>query len=737
MVLKKETYRITRLSCASCAAKAESSIKNLNGVTEVQVNFALGTLDVAFDDTVVDLTVFEKVLAVYEYRLRPFNSSTADAIVLSHAKRMKVLMVKTIIAFAFTLPVFVISMFYMHQMQYQQWLLLMLSIPVVFYCGWEFHSNTIKSLRKFKFDMDVLISISTLTAFIFSLINSFNFGNGYWNSHPLIYFESATVIISFILLGRLIEERAKQSTSKDIGLLLQKQPRQVSILEKGQEVLISIDEVKEGDIVCLKPGNIVPVDGVICDGAGFIDESMYSGEPLPVEKAEGDKLISGTLVENGVLLMHAATTGEGSTFKRIVNLIKDAQKNKPPVQHLADRIAAVFVPVVCGIAILVFFIWLLSGYENAFEQAISAFVSVLVISCPCALGLALPTAFVAGLGKAYKHGILIKNLKTLEKSGKINSIGFDKTGTLTVGNIKVHEISWMNGIQGSEYLSMLYVVASMSEHPLSKAIMRHCNVQNVLKLDIVESTYFKSAGIKVVTNSQVFLLGNMRLMKDHDVSISDEILLQIKAHEEKANTVVFFSMGKALLAYVVLSDEVKEGAALMIKKLKQDGYKIALFTGDNHTAAMAVGRYLGISEINSNMTFEEKGDLILQKQKSGEIVAFVGDGINDAYAMKLADIGIAMEQGAAVAIETADVVLMRHECDLLIRALKISRLTYSTIKQNFIWAFLYNIIAIPVAAGVLFPIAGISFNPMIAGIAMALSSLSVVINSLRLKFKHV
>lgn len=736
-MLKRETYRITGLNCASCAAKAESAIKNLNGVSEVYVNFAMSTLDVAFDDTIVGLSSFEKALAGYEYRLLPFSSQSGDEVMALHAKRMKVLTIKVIISFVFTLPVFVISMFFLHQLQQQQWLLLLLSIPVVFYCGGEFHSNAVKNLRKFKFDMDVLISVSTLTAFIFSLFNSFNTSNAYWNSHPLIYFESATVIISFILLGRLLEERAKRSTSRDIELLLHKQPRQVLVLVKGQETIISIEEVREGDMLRLKPGDVVPVDGIICGGAGFIDESMYSGEPLPVEKSEGDKLTSGTVVENGFLLMNAVTTGEGSTFSRIVNLIKDAQKDKPPVQHLADRIAAVFVPVVFGIALTTFFVWLISGVDNAFEQAVSAFVSVLIISCPCALGLALPTAFVAGLGKAYQHGILIKNLKTLEKSGKVNSIVFDKTGTLTTGNIKVNEICWMNGAQSSEYLNILYVVASMSEHPLSKAIMRHCNVRDFININIGESTYIKSAGIKVVADTHLFLLGNMRLMKENAVAIDDKIILQINAHEERANTVVFFSRDTTLLAYIVLSDEVKNGASTMIKRLVQAGYKIALCTGDNHTSATAVGCHLGISEINSNMTYEQKGDLILQKQKAGEIVAFVGDGINDAYAMNMADIGIAMEQGSAVTIETADVVLMRKECNLLITAFQISRLTYNTIKQNFMWAFIYNVIAIPVAAGVLFPLAGITFNPMIAGIAMALSSFSVVINSLRLKFKRV
>ena len=717
------------MTCAGCAAGVENKIKSLEGVNSAAVNFATATAQVDFDPDQTDAAAIQQAVQSIGYDLVLEEENQQDLLDEIHEKNYKQLKNRTVWALILSLPVVVIGMFFMN-MPYGNLIMWAFSTPVVLWLGRDFFITAWKQARHRTANMDTLVALSTGTAYIFSVFNMLF--PEFWHSkglHAHVYFEAAAVIIAFILLGRLLEERAKGSTSSALKKLMGLQPKTVTVIDGDNQVEMPIENIAVGNIVLVKPGEKIAVDGTVISGDSFVDESMLSGEPMAVRKSEGEKVFAGTINQKGSFRFHADKVGKETMLAHIINMVQDAQGSKAPVQKLVDKIAGIFVPVVIGIAILTFIVWLIFGGDNALTHALLAFVTVLVIACPCALGLATPTAIMVGVGKGAENGILIKDAESLELSQKVNAVVLDKTGTITEGKPQVTDELWAD----ESMKPILAALEKQSEHPLAEAVVKHFENENAVEISGFESITGK--GVKGVAGGETYFAGNRKLLAENNITIPENLSVKSNEWSKLAKTVIWFADSQRALAVLAISDKIKETSIAAIRQMQEMGIEMYMLTGDNEATAAAIAQQTGIRHHKAEVLPQEKSDFVKQLQQQGKIVAMVGDGINDSTALAQADVSIAMGQGSDIAMDVAKMTIISSDLTKIPQAIRLSRQTVRTIRQNLFWAFIYNVIGIPIAAGILYPVNGFLLNPMIAGAAMALSSVSVVTNSLRLKWK--
>lgn len=730
----KSTFPVLGMTCASCAGSAESIVKYQEGVVEAAVNFATGNLTVEYLPNMTDVVKLQKAVQSVGYDLLIEDGAkqqeTLEAI---HIQKFQKLKSKTIWAIFLSLPVVAIGMFFMN-IPYANEIMFLFSTPVVIWLGKDFFINAWKQAKHRSANMDTLVALSTGIAYIFSIFNMF-FAD-FWHQrglHAHVYFEAASVVIAFILLGKLLEEKAKGNTSTAIKKLMGLQPKTVIIIKAdGTEKQIAIEDVNAGDIILVKPGEKIAVDGMVTSGSSYVDESMLSGEPVPVLKKENEKVFAGTINQKGSFRFRAVKVGKETMLAQIIKMVQDAQGSKAPVQKLVDKIAGIFVPVVIGVAVLTFVLWFFLGGENGIVQGLLAAVTVLVIACPCALGLATPTAIMVGVGKGAENGILIKDAESLETAKKVNAIVLDKTGTITEGKPEVTGIQWMNNNDKDK--AVLLSIEKQSEHPLAEAVVKHLeNAVSKVTLSMFNSITGK--GAMAVYNHETYYVGNKKLLDENHIIIPDQLQEQATQWGKESKTVIWFADSKQAISVIAISDKIKETSVKAIKQMQEMGIDLYMLTGDNEATARAIAEQTGIKHYKAEVLPQHKADFIKELQKQGRIVAMVGDGINDSTALATADVSIAMGKGSDIAMDVAKMTIISSDLTKIPQAIRLSRQTVTTIKQNLFWAFIYNIIGIPVAAGILYPVNGFLLNPMLAGAAMALSSVSVVSNSLRLKWK--
>ncbi len=729
----KKTFPVLGMNCAGCANNVESTVKRSEGVVEASVNFATGNLTVEFQPELTSAERLQKNVQAAGFDLLiEEDSDTQETLEVIHEERIKQLKFKTLWAVILSLPVVIIGMFFM-DMPYANEIMWAFSTPIVLWLGKDFFVSARKKAQHRSANMDTLVALSTGIAYLFSVFNML-FANHLHQKgiHAHVYFEAAAVIIAFILLGKLLEEKAKGSTSSAIKKLIGLQPKTVVVLQPdGSEKITSIEAVRVGEIILVKPGEKIAVDGKVIAGNSYVDESMLSGEPVPVLKKEGENVFAGTINQKGSLQFRAEKVGKETMLAHIIKTVQDAQGSKAPVQKLADKIASVFVPTVMGIAVLTFVLWAIFGGEHRLVQGLLAAVTVLVIACPCALGLATPTAIMVGIGKGAENGILIKDAESLELSKKINAIILDKTGTITEGKPKVTDIEWLTEENNAK--NILLSIEKQSEHPLAEAVVNHLSEVSSVSLSTFESVTGK--GVKAVFDGQTYFVGNTKLLSENNI-VPTEILQQ-KAQQwtAEAKTVIWFSDSQKVLAVIAISDTIKATSVAAINELQAMNIETYMLTGDNPKTAQSVAHQSGIKHFRAEMLPQDKADFVKQLQQNGKIVAMVGDGINDSTALASADVSIAMGKGSDIAMDVAKMTIISSDLLKIPQAIHLSKQTVATIRQNLFWAFIYNVIGIPIAAGILYPFNGFLLNPMLAGAAMAMSSVSVVTNSLLLKWK--
>ncbi|MCP1996072.1 heavy metal translocating P-type ATPase [Flavobacterium sp. HSC-61S13] len=729
----KNTFPVLGMTCASCAGSAESIVTYEAGVVNASVNFATGNLTVEYLPNITDASKLQKAVQAVGYDLLIVDENKQqESLEAIHEEKFRKLKSKTIWAVILSLPVVVIGMFFM-DMPYGNEIMFLFSTPVVLWLGKDFFINAWKQTKNRSANMDTLVALSTGIAYLFSVFNML-FAD-FWHQrglHAHVYFEAAAVIIAFILLGKLLEEKAKGNTSTAIKKLMGLQPKTVIvILADGTEKQMPIEEVNAGDVILVKPGEKIAVDGMVTSGNSYVDESMLSGEPVPVLKTPGEKVFAGTINQKGSFQFEAVKVGKETMLAQIIKMVQDAQGSKAPVQKLVDKIAGIFVPVVIGIAILTFIIWLIFGGENAVVQGLLAAVTVLVIACPCALGLATPTAIMVGVGKGAENGILIKDAESLELAKKVTAIILDKTGTITEGRPQVTGVKWLS--DNDMRKDVLLSIEKQSEHPLAEAVVKH--LDGVAGTELTQFDSITGKGAKADYQSVTYFVGNKKLLAENNISIDASLQTQADDWGTQSKTVIWFSNSQQALAVIAISDQIKSTSVEAIKEMQEMGIDLYMLTGDNEATAKAIAEQTGILHYKAEVMPQHKADFVKELQKQGKVVAMVGDGINDSTALATADVSIAMGKGSDIAMDVAKMTIISSDLTKIPQAIRLSKQTVATIKQNLFWAFIYNLIGIPLAAGILYPINGFLLDPMIAGAAMALSSVSVVSNSLRLKWK--
>ena len=716
----------------------ETTLGAQEGVYEAKVNFAGSTVLVDYNPRVITPVELQKAVESAGYELVVENTEDTDQADRLQREEFLALKRKTIGAIVLAVPVFVIGMFFMH-MPYGNWIMLAFTIPVMAFFGRDFFVHAYMQLKHGRANMDTLVAVSTGVAFLFSLFNTI--WPEYWTSRGLeahVYYEAAAVIIALILLGRLLEAKAKFSTSTAIKKLMGLQPKTVTkILADGSEEEVPIREVVVGDVLVVKPGEKIPVDGEVTEGSSFVDESMITGESIPVEKVKGQPVYAGTINEKGSFRFRADKVGGETVLANIIRMVQEAQGSKAPVQKLVDRIAGIFVPVVMGIAVITFIVWMLIGGDLAFTHALLTSITVLVIACPCALGLATPTAIMVGIGKGAEHNILIKDAESLELMYRVNAIVLDKTGTITEGKPVVTDIHWTPGAEDERYQSILLEIERRSEHPLADAVVQKFKERVVNEISVSDFENQTGKGVTAKVGDKVYLVGNRALLEVNHVVLDDDNEKLAVRWEGDGKTVVFFAGEGRVLSLVAVADKIKESSRQAVATLHEKGIDVYMLTGDNALTARAVADQVGIRHFKAEVMPGEKANFVEALQHEGKVVAMVGDGINDSQALAQADVSIAMGKGSDIAMDVAKVTLITSDLNVIPRAIALSHQTVRAIRQNLFWAFIYNIIGIPLAAGVLYWINGFLLNPMIAAAAMAFSSVSVVTNSLRIKWKKL
>lgn len=730
------TFPVLEMTCAACAVSVESMLQATAGVKQAAVNYANQSAQVEFDPQVTNPQELQKSVQSIGYDL-VINTEDPQAIQeAAQRKQVEVIQWRTIGSAILSIPIVILGMFFM-DFPFGNYIAMVLAAPVVFYFGGGFFVHAWKQARFGKANMDTLVALSTGIAFLFSVFNTLF--PEYWHNqglHAHVYYEAAAVVITFISLGKLLEERAKSSTSSAIKKLMGLQPKTVRVIRAGVETELPIAAVTVGDIIVVRPGEKIPVDGQVVTGTSFVDESMISGEPVPVEKRQDDKVFAGTINQKGGFEFAAQKVGADTLLAQIIRMVQQAQGSKAPVQKLVDKIAGIFVPIVIGISILTFVLWMLLGGEQAFTHALLASITVLVIACPCALGLATPTAIMVGVGKGADNNILIKDAESLELAHKVNAIILDKTGTITEGRPQVTNIAWREGLENIDYhKQILFAIENKSEHPLAEAVAGY--LKETSNLIVQEFISITGKGVSARVGNEQYYVGNRLLLEENGIMGFTELDTLAETWSTQASTVIWFSDARKVLAAISITDKIKASSKVAIETLQKMDIEVYILTGDNKETAAAVAKQVGVKHFKAQVLPADKADFVKQLQAAGKVVAMVGDGINDSQALAQADVSIAMGKGSDIAMETAKMTLITSDLQTIPKALHLSTKTVQGIRQNLFWAFIYNVIGIPIAAGILYPINGFLLDPMIAGAAMALSSVSVVSNSLRLKVAKI
>jgi Cu+-exporting ATPase len=736
----KISLPVEGMTCASCVARVEKSIAKIEGVTDVAVNLATEKATFNIDKSKTGIDEIKKVVEEAGYKIdlssldEDKNSTIADVEAEKTSEYDLTLKKDFLFALVLTIPVFILSMSQMFEgiselipftdFQLNK-ILLILSTPVIFISGKRFFKIFWNNLNHFTADMNSLVAVGTGAAFSFSvLITLFPELILKAGEIPHVYFDTTVVIITLILMGKWLEARAKTKTGSAIKKLIALKPKTALIKTTDGEKVINVSDLKNGDIVIVKPGEKIPADGKITLGYSSLDESMLTGESFPVEKTNGDKIFGGTINKSGSFEFEVTATGIDSVLGKIITLVEEAQGSKAPIQKIADKVAAVFVPIVIVIAAITFLVWFLVGGSDAFTKALINFVAILIIACPCAMGLATPTALIVGIGKGAENGILIKDGEHLELAHKIKAVLFDKTGTITEGKAFVSKVL-SNGYDENELIKLVASLEKRSEHPLAKAIVNYTKSKAISTTDPEKFESTTGFGLTGIVENKKIVIGNKNFLSNHNIT-SNNFADKANQLSSEGKTVVYVAIDGKSSGIIAIEDPIKNTSAEAIKELKNLNIKTIMITGDNKRNAAHIAKQLGIDDFEAEVLPEDKANIVSKYQKQGEIIAMVGDGINDAPALAQADVGIALGTGTDVAIETGDIVLIKGDLNGVAKVIKLSKATIRTIKQNLFWAFIYNTVGIPLAAiGWL--------NPMFAALAMAFSSVSVVTNSLRLK----
>ena len=729
----RKSFPVTGMSCAGCAASVESILKSTTGVDDAGVNYANQIGWASFDEKIATITDLQKAIQSGGYDLIIDADDPLKAQEEAQQKSYTEIKQRTIWSSILALPIVIIGMFFMKTLPYGNWISMVLTIPVVFWFGRHFFVGAYKQAMHSRANMDTLVALSTGIAFLFSAFNTIY--PEFWlekGMMPHVYFEAASVIVAFVSLGKLLEERAKSNTSSAIRKLIGLQSKTIRVIVRGTEQEVDADSVVAGDIIIVRPGEKIPVDGKISSGSSYVDESMISGEPVPVEKTISNQVYAGTINQKGSFRFEAEKVGKDTMLAHIIKMVQEAQGSKAPVQKLIDKIAGIFVPIVLGIALLTFGIWMLVGGEQAFTHALLTSITVLVIACPCALGLATPTAIMVGIGKGAEQNILIRDAESLELGYKVDTIILDKTGTITEGKPVVTKLIWLTKLEDLESAKQVLVgLELLSEHPLAEAVVKE--LKGIQSVEITSFESISGRGVAGIYNGKTYYVGNLMLMESHALILDQNLSAQAKELQSDANTVVYFADGQRVLAVIAIADQIKKTSAMAISQLQALGIEVHMLTGDNWETAASVAKQVGLTQYKAEVMPSDKAEFVRQLQSENKIVAMVGDGINDSEALAQANVSIAMGKGSDIAIDVAKITLITSDLQSIPKALKLSRETVKTIRQNLFWAFVYNLIGIPLAAGAMYWYNGFLLDPMIAGAAMALSSVSVVTNSLRLK----
>jgi Cu+-exporting ATPase len=718
---------IQGMSCASCVSRIQTNLSKLEGISSASVNLATELATIAFDDSTISIESIKKSIEDIGYQVVVAEEDNLEDVKKNlEQKESASLRRDFILSAMLTVPISILNMFFAHSVFWVNYLLFVLTVPVLFWSGKRFFIGFWKLLKHFSADMNTLVAVGTSIAFIFSAVVTFfpviltDIGQ-----HPITYYDTSAVIITLILMGRLLEARAKGKASSALKKLLHLQAKIARIIRNGQEIDIPIKQVIIDDLIIVRPGERIPVDGIVTEGYSSVDESMISGESLPVEKQIGSEVSGATINQSGSFIFQAKKVGKNTLFAQIVKLVEDAQASKAPIQQLADRVASVFVPSVIIISILTFALWYLLGTEHNLIHAIFSAVAVLVVACPCALGLATPTAIMVGTGVGAEHGIIIKDARSLEIAHKIDTIVLDKTGTVTYGKPSVKKVIAFQPFTQNELIYHTAMVEKYSEHPIARAVIEHAS-----KLEIKLGTPYQfdsvpGKGSEAIVEKKLVKVGNYKYLEEI-IKSSGENLSGVTKLESAGNTVVFVSISNKLAGLIAVADRIKETSMSAVATMSSSGLSVWMITGDNKRTAENIANEVGITNYLAEVLPHDKVQSVKKLQEQGRTVAMVGDGINDSPALAQADVGIAMGTGTDIANETGDIILVKGDLRNVNTAIELSKKTMKTIRQNLFWAFIYNIILIPLAAfGIL--------DPMLAAGAMALSSVSVVSNSLRLR----
>ncbi|MBE8539629.1 copper-translocating P-type ATPase [Geoglobus acetivorans] len=724
---KAVVVKIGGMTCASCAKTIEVAVGSLDGVKSITVNLATESARIVYNPSVTEIEDIRKAIEEVGYQFLGIEGEELK----EEAKGDHVREMKKKLAFASVFGAVLLVMQYgkyvgLPEIPYNSIIQFILATPVMLYSGREMFLAAVRALRHRMLNMDVMYSMGVGSAYTASVLSTIGL-----LPEDYLFYETAVLLLAFLLLGRTLEAIAKGRTSEAIKKLIGLQAKTAVVVRDGREIEVPVEEVRVGDIVIVKPGEKIPVDGVVIEGESYVDESMITGEPIPALKKKGDEVVGATINKNGVLKVKATRVGSDTLLAQIIRLVEEAMGSRPPIQKLADKIVAYFIPVVLTIAITSFIYWyFIAGVPEIF--AFTTLVAVLVIACPCAFGLATPTALTVGMGKGAELGILIKNGEALEIARRVTTVVFDKTGTLTKGKPEVTDIVAFEGDE-TEVLRIAAIAEKRSEHPLAEAVVRKAEETGAQIDEPERFEVITGKGVVASLNGEKILVGSRKLMAENGMEVSSEIEDTLQRLESEAKTAVLVSHNGRIIGAIGIADNIKPSAKEAIEELHRIGKKVAMITGDNRRTAEAIARRLGIDTVLAEVLPHQKAEEVKRLQKNGEVVAFVGDGINDAPALAQADLGIAIGSGTDVAIESGEIVLMRDDLRDVVAAIQLSEKTLNKIKQNLFWAMIYNTILIPVAAGVLYPVFGIVFRPEWAGLAMAMSSVSVVTNSLLMK----
>jgi Cu+-exporting ATPase len=735
---EKVSIAIESMTCAACVNRIEKGLRKIEGVAEAQVNLATERATIQYHSEKVGKSEFRRAIEDLGYQVRGVEEeASADREAKARAEEIRVQKRKFFISAVLSAAIFFGSMTewfpWWPKVLQSYFTLFLLTTPVQFWAGWQFYRGFWLALKHRTSDMNTLIAVGTSAAYIYSVI--ITFFPELFRAHGLdlgVYYDTSAMIITLILLGKLLEAVAKRQTSMAIKRLMGLQPKTARVVRNGNEMDIPVDEVRRGDRAVVRPGEKIAVDGIVREGGSSVDESMLTGESIPVEKHPGDPVMGGTINKTGSFQFEATKVGKETALAQIIRLVEEAQGSKAPIQRLADRVASVFVPTVISLALATFAIWMIFGPKPALTLAVLNFVAVLIIACPCALGLATPTAIMVGTGRGAENGILIKGGESLETIHRVNAILFDKTGTLTQGKPAVTDIFTHRGFSESQVLQWAASAEKGSEHPLGEAIVQAAEGRNLNLLPVEGFEAIPGQGIRARLAGEPILLGNVKLMEENGVSL-DGLRGEMERLANEGKTPMVVAKNHSAAGIVAVADTLKPYSREAVEALQKLGLEVVMITGDNERTGKAVALQIGIQRVLAEVLPWEKSQQVKKLQEEGKVVAMVGDGINDAPALAQADVGIAIGTGTDVAMESSDITLITGDLRAVVAAIQLSKRTIRTIRQNLFWAFFYNVLGIPIAAGILYPFWGILLNPMIASAAMAMSSVSVVSNSLRLR----